>query len=115
MRRPVRAGGFTLLVREKRKDLYIPCTMTSNNHDWDMAWFYLRNDDGRLLAYTNKILTERPDFWSYGMSPAERQSKLKVYTDALCRLTGKGLTAAAVVANFHRQRVLLLMEMKLPL
>ena len=101
MRRPVRAGGFTLLVREKRKDLYIPYTMTSNNRDWDMAWFYLHNDVGRLLAYTCKILMERPDSWSYGMSPAERQSKLKVYTDALQRLAEKGLMATAVVANFH--------------
>jgi len=90
VRRPVRAGGFTLLVREKRKDLYIPCTMTSNNRDWDMAWFY-----------TSKILMERPDSWSHGMSPAERQSKLKVYTDALQRLAEKGLMATAVVANFH--------------
>ena len=49
------------------------------------------------------------------MSPPERQAKLKVYTDALCHLVGKGLTAAAVVANFHRRRVPLLMERKPPL
>ena len=49
------------------------------------------------------------------MSPPERQAKLKVYTDALCHLAGKGLTAAAVVVNFHRRRVLLLMERTLPL
>jgi hypothetical protein len=38
-----------------------------------------------------------------------------VYTNALRHLAGKGLTAAAVIANFHRQRVLPLMERKLPL
>ena len=43
------------------------------------------------------------------------QAKLKVYTNALGHLAGKGLTAAAVIANFHRQRVLPLMERKLPL
>ena len=56
--------------------------MTTNNRDWDMAWFYCRNDDGRLPAYTGKILTERLESWRYG------EAKLKVYTDALCRLTG---------------------------
>ena len=67
-----------------------------------MAWFY-----------TSKILMERPDSWSHGMSPAERQSKLKVYTDALWHLADKGLTTASVIANFHRQRVLPLMERRL--
>ena len=31
------------------------------------------------------------------------------------RLAEKGLTAAAVIANFHRQRVLPLMERRLPI
>ena len=83
MRRPVHAGGLTLRVREMRKDLYIPCTMTSNNRDWDKAWFYLHKDDGQLPAYTGKILTERPESWAHGVSSAERQAKLKVYADAL--------------------------------
>ena len=38
-----------------------------------------------------------------------------MYTDALQRLAGKGLTAAIVITNFHRRRVLPLMERKLPL
>ena len=38
-----------------------------------------------------------------------------VYSDALHRLAGKGLTAAIVVANFHRWRVLPLMQRKLPI
>jgi hypothetical protein len=64
--------------------------MTMNNRDWDKAWFYLRNDDGRLPAYTGKILTERPESWGYRVSPPERQTKLKVYTDVQHRLAGKG-------------------------
>jgi hypothetical protein len=33
VRRPVRASGLTLRLRESRKDLYIPCSMTMNNRD----------------------------------------------------------------------------------
>ena len=35
VRRPVRAGGLTLQLRGSRKDLYIPCKMTTNNSEWD--------------------------------------------------------------------------------
>ena len=41
--------------------------------------------------------------------------KLEVLTDALAHLVRKGLTAAAVIANFHRQRVIPLMERALPI
>jgi hypothetical protein len=68
VRRPVHTGGLTLHLRESRKDLYIPCTMTTNNRDGDRAWFYLRNDDEQLPAYTGKILTEKLDAWGYGIS-----------------------------------------------
>ena len=91
-----------LHMRERRGDLYIPCTMASNNRDWDKAWFYLRNDDGALPAYTGKVLAEKPASWGYGVSPPERQAKLGVFTEALKCLACKGLTAAAVVANFHQ-------------
>ena len=76
VRRPVRAGGLTLHLPESRRDQYIPCTMTMNNRDWDKAWFYLRNDDEQLPAYTGKVLTEKPDSWGYGVSHPERQAKL---------------------------------------
>jgi len=49
-----------------------------------------------------------------GVAP-ERQARLEEYTDALQHLVGKGLTAAIVIANFHRRRVPPLMERKLPL
>jgi len=96
-------------------DLYIPCKMTTNNSEWDCGWFYFRNDDGRFPVYTGKVLLEKPDAWSCGVSPLDRQARLKVYIDALQCLAGKGLTADIVIANFHRQRVLPLMERKLPL
>ena len=114
VRRPIRTRGLTLHLRGSRKDLYIPCTMTSNNREWDQRWFYLLNDDGRLPAYTGKVLTEKLDAWGYGVSPLERQARLKVYTNAFQRLAGKGLTVAIIIANFHRRRVLPLMERKLP-
>jgi hypothetical protein len=33
--RAVRAGGMTITLRNTRKELYIPCTMTSNNSEWE--------------------------------------------------------------------------------
>jgi hypothetical protein len=44
-RHAVRAGGVTIVVRETRMELYIPCTMTSNNAEWERGWFYLCNDE----------------------------------------------------------------------
>ena len=69
VRRPVRAGGLTIQLRGSRKDLYIPNTMTMNNHEWDQKWFYLRNDGGQLPAYTGKVLMEKPDAWGSGYRP----------------------------------------------
>ena len=89
--------------------------MTTNNNEWDRGWFYLRNDEGRLPAYSDKVLLEKQDAWGYGVSPPERQARLEVYTSALRRLANKGLTAAGVIACFHQRRVLPLMERKLPL
>jgi hypothetical protein len=31
VRRPVRAGGLSISLRDSRKEFYIPCTLTSNN------------------------------------------------------------------------------------
>ena len=111
----MRAGGLTLQVRENRGNLYIPCKMTTNNTGWTRGWFYLRNDDERLPAFTDKVLQEKLDSWGWGVSPPKQQARLEVCTDALQHLVKKGLTAAAVIANFHRQRVIPLMEMRLPI
>ena len=49
------------------------------------------------------------------MSPQSKQAKLEVLTNALQHLVRKGLTAADVFANFHRQRVIPLTERNLPI
>jgi hypothetical protein len=51
VRRAVRAGDLTFTLRDSRKELYPPCTMTSNNAEWERGWFYLRND-GTVLPPT---------------------------------------------------------------
>jgi hypothetical protein len=35
VRRAVRAGDVSISLRETRRELYIPCTMTSNNAEWE--------------------------------------------------------------------------------
>jgi len=45
----------------------------------------------------------------------ERQARLDTLIEALQHLVKKRLTAAAVIANFHRQRVIPLMERRLPI
>ena len=87
--------------------------MTTNNARWSRGRFYLRNDDERLPAFTNKVLREKPEKWGWGVSPPKQQARLEVFTKALQYLAKKELTAAAVIANFHRQRVLPLMERRL--
>jgi hypothetical protein len=60
-RRAVHAGGLTLVLRDTRKELYPVCTITSNNADWEKAWFYLHNDDVDLPSYTGNVLMGKPD------------------------------------------------------
>ena len=75
--------------------------MTTNNAGWSRGWFYLRNYRGALPAFTNRVLRERPAKWDWGVSPPAQQDKLEVLTNALAHLARKGLTAAAVIANFQ--------------
>jgi hypothetical protein len=35
IRRAVHAGGMTIALRNTRREYYIPCTMTSNNAEWE--------------------------------------------------------------------------------
>jgi hypothetical protein len=44
VRRAVRADDQTFTLRDSREELYPPCTMISNNAEWEQEWFYLRND-----------------------------------------------------------------------
>ena len=49
-----------------------------------------------------------PERWKYSVSK-DNQPRLQPLLEGLARLRGHGLTAAVVVAAFHRQRVLPLM------
>ena len=104
-----------LHLRTTRSDLYIPNRMMTNNAGWSRGWFYLRNYSNRLPAFTNKVLRERPEKWNWGISPPPHQARLEVLTNTLQRLARRGLMAAAVSANFHRQRVIPLTERNLPI
>jgi hypothetical protein len=48
VRQVVHGSGLTFAPRDSHKELYPPCTMTSNNADWEKGWFYLRNDSANL-------------------------------------------------------------------
>jgi hypothetical protein len=41
-------GSMTIALWNTRRELYVPCTMTSNNAEWERGWFYLRNDGAGL-------------------------------------------------------------------
>ena len=50
-----------------------------------------------------------------GYRPPAHQARLEVLTEALRHLARKGLMAAAVIADFHRHRVIPLTERSLPI
>jgi hypothetical protein len=110
MHRAVRTGGLTLSVRDSRRDMYLSCTMTSNNSGWEKGWFYLHNDDAGLPSYTRKVLKKKPDAWMYRVSSPARQRRLEPLTNAISQLANVGLTVASVIANFHHQWIIPLME-----
>jgi hypothetical protein len=112
-RRAVRAGSMTIALRNTRRELYIPCTMTSNNSEWERGWFYLRNDGVGLPAYSGKVLKDKADSWHHGVSPPSHQTRLDSLLDALKDLADGGLTAGCVLANLHHRRVVPLMERSL--
>jgi hypothetical protein len=113
VRRAVRAGGVSVSLRETRKELYIPCTMTSNNDEWERGWFYLRNDEPGLPPFTGKVLKEKADSWWHGVSPSSRQERLESALIALKNLADAGLGAASVLTNLHHRRIIPLMERRL--
>jgi hypothetical protein len=114
IRMAVRAGGCTLQLRPGRAQLYIPTILVSSNKGWQRRWFYLRNDDGRLLSFSQQVVTAADSNWRWGAT-REKQEKLQPLLEALQRLRDGGLTAAGVVAAIHRRRVLPLAERRLPL
>jgi hypothetical protein len=48
VRHAVCASEMTISPRESRRGFYIPCTMTSNNAEWERGWFDLRNAEPGL-------------------------------------------------------------------
>jgi hypothetical protein len=114
VRMAVRAGGCILQLRQARALQYIPAVLASSNKGWQRRWFYLRNDDGRLPSFSQRVVTAAVDNWRYG-TPRDRQKNLQPLMKALEELRKGGLTAAGVVAAIHRRRVLPLMERRLPL
>ena len=112
MRKPVRAGCLNLVLKTGKSERpceYIPVGLTSNQAWWDSQWFYLRNDDDLLPAYTDRLISERPDHWTYGVVQVH-QSRLDPLLDALKKLCEEGLTAALVLSAVHHRRVLPLMS-----
>jgi hypothetical protein len=75
-RRAVRAGSVTIALRETHRELYIPCTMTSNNAEWERGWFYLRNNERGLPPWTGKVVRGKADSWWHGVLPSSRQDRL---------------------------------------
>ena len=57
VRMAVRAGGSTLQLRQGRAQQYIPAILVSSNKGWQCRWFYLRNDDGRLPSFSQRVVT----------------------------------------------------------
>jgi hypothetical protein len=108
VQRAVHAGSCTLQVQVGRGELYIPVQLISSNSGWHDGWFYLCNDDDRLLKFSSRVLMSRKNNWSYGVVEEEKP-KLQPLLDALRRLRQHGLTAGMVAAAFHRRRVLPLM------
>jgi hypothetical protein len=57
VRMAVRAGGCILQLRQARAQQYIPAILVSSNKGWQRRWFYLRNDDGRLPSFSQRVVT----------------------------------------------------------
>jgi hypothetical protein len=109
-RHAVRADGMTIGLWNTRRELYIPCTMTSNNSEWERGWFYLHNDGAGLPSYSGKVLKDKADSWHHGVSPPSHQTQLDSLLDALKDLADGGLTAGCRLTNLHHRRIVPLME-----
>jgi hypothetical protein len=114
VRMAVRAGGCTLQLRSGRASQYIPASLVSSNKGWQNQWFYLRNDDGMLPPFSQRVVTAAGDNWRCGAT-RENQEKLQPILRALQKLQTEGLTTAGVVTAIHRRRVLPLAERRLRL
>jgi hypothetical protein len=114
VRMVVRAGGCTLQLRSGRVAQYIPASLVSSNKGWQNRWFYIRNDDGMLPPFSQRVVTAAGNNWCWGAT-RENQEMLQPILHALQKLQAAGLTAAGVVAAIHHRRVLPLAERRLRL
>ena len=118
-KRPLRAGGCTLQLRQSRSGQYIRSIMPSLNRGWQNRWFYLQNDHGLLPEYTGKMVMECPNKW-WWRAPAVEHKKLDPLLEAVAKVLRDGVTTATVAVAFHKrsvlplaQRVLTMWEMTL--
>ena len=81
----VRAGGCTLQLRSRRVAQYIPASLVSSYKGWQNRWFYLRNDDGMLPPFSQRVVTAAGDNWRWGAT-RENQEKLQPILRALQKL-----------------------------
>jgi hypothetical protein len=84
--------------------------MTTNTTSWEQGWFYLRNVEPGLPAYTSLVLRERPNSWVHGVTTPQHRRRLDSLLAALKNLATRGLTAAGVLAFLHHRRIVPLME-----
>jgi hypothetical protein len=112
--RAIHVGGCTLQLGSDRAASYIRATLTSSNKGWQSRWFYLRNDDGRLPKFTHHVILGAEEKWRWGL-PQVLHTHLKSLLDALQKLWDHNLTAARVIAAFHRRWVLSLADRRLRL
>jgi hypothetical protein len=82
VRMAVRAGGCILQLRQARVQQYIPAILVSSNKGWQRWWFYLRNDDGRLPSFSQRVVTTAGSNWRYGAAH-EKQKNLHPLLEAL--------------------------------
>jgi hypothetical protein len=67
----VRAGGCILQLRQAWAQQYIHAILVSSNKGWHRRWFYLRNDDGRLPSFSQRVVIAAGSNWRYG-APREK-------------------------------------------
>jgi hypothetical protein len=89
VRMAVRTGGCILQLRQARAQQYIPAILVSSNKGWQRRWFYLRNDDGRLPSFSQRVVTVAGSNWRYGAA-REKQEKLQPLLEALQELRDGG-------------------------
>jgi hypothetical protein len=66
VRMAMRAGGCTLQLRTRSAQHYIPASLVSSNKGWQNRWFYIRNDDGMLPLFSQRVVTAAGNNWRWG-------------------------------------------------